>query len=331
MSLNETERRSLVGCALRADVEGPGFRLIGRAASFNVLSELGIPAPGCREKLLPGCFSKSLQRADTVYCLHNHNNDLPLGKTGAGLELSEDARGLNFRVQLNPAVELHKSIHALTLQGVISSCSFSFRCTDEGWGNEVDDTGESVSVRYIREATLLDVSVLSALPAYGGNSTAVAARNANSAPTADLRARLAEMDRDIANHERLHTIDLAILADQKRAIDDDQNEDDDQDNDYQNALDDFASGRFRAIGASDNFIYAISNEDNDLEEENCYRIGYKTFADKSIKIVGDAKRLRLEDVCSAAPRWFDKIFESRANQRLEQKRRLRNLAGIVSR
>src|SRR5712672_955731 len=78
---NKKEYRSLA-TSLRTEPTEK-FTLVGTAASYNVLSkDLG----GYRERLAPGCFTRSLQSDADVLCLFNHGmkNDTVLGRSSNG-------------------------------------------------------------------------------------------------------------------------------------------------------------------------------------------------------------------------------------------------------
>ena len=74
--------------------------IAGHAAVFDKLSEdLG----GFREKIAPGAFQRSIDKAPKrdIYALWQHQSDKPLGRAGNGtLRLIEDKRGL--AVEIDP-------------------------------------------------------------------------------------------------------------------------------------------------------------------------------------------------------------------------------------
>jgi HK97 family phage prohead protease len=170
------ERRSFAG-ELRA-ADATKFEISGYAASFGVLSrDLG----GFKERLAPGCFKRSLAAGDDVKALFNHDANVILGRRENGtLEVSEDERGLKFRVRLNPASQQHRDIYASVQRGDISQCSFAFTVRDdaEDWEDAEDEQGKRFIRRTIRECNLMDVSAVT-YPAYSeNNATSVQARSA---------------------------------------------------------------------------------------------------------------------------------------------------------
>jgi hypothetical protein len=158
------------------------FVLTGTAASYNALSkDLG----GFRERLVPGCFTRSLQSPDSdVVFTFNHGmkNDSVFGRTSAGtLQLTDSPQGLNFRCQLDANQQSHRDLHASVKRGDISECSFAFALdgdNGDAFDDAKDEEGRSVIRRTVRCAKLFDVSAVTH-PAYGGNSTAVSARSAD--------------------------------------------------------------------------------------------------------------------------------------------------------
>jgi HK97 family phage prohead protease len=173
----QIEKRSFAG-ELRADA-GAKFEVSGYAASFNTLSrDLG----GFREQLAPGCFKRSLAEGTDVKCLFNHDANVVLGRVGnKTLAVSEDARGLKFTCQLNPASQQHRDIYESVKRGDVSQCSFAFTVRDgaEDWDNAEDERGAKFARRTIREVNLLDVSAVT-YPAYSApGATSVQARAAD--------------------------------------------------------------------------------------------------------------------------------------------------------
>jgi HK97 family phage prohead protease len=172
------ERRSFAG-ELRA-ADAAKFEVSGYAASFNTLSrDLG----GFREQLAPGCFKRSLAEGTDVKCLFNHDANVVLGRVGnKTLSVSEDARGLKFTCQLNPASQQHRDIYESVKRGDVSQCSFAFQVRsteDEEWDEDKDERGSRFVRRTIRNCDLLDVSAVT-YPAYSeGNATSVQARSAD--------------------------------------------------------------------------------------------------------------------------------------------------------
>jgi HK97 family phage prohead protease len=156
------------------------FALVGYASVFNTLSHnLG----GFRETIKPGTYSRSIREKADVKALFNHAPDNILGRTKSGtLTLSEDARGLKFRCQLDKNSQAHRDLYSAVKRGDIDECSFAFTVPAGGqqWAPGKDpETGEDCAIRTISDVDLIDVSVVT-YPAYP--NTAAGARNQRSKP-----------------------------------------------------------------------------------------------------------------------------------------------------
>lgn len=92
--------------------------------------------------------------------MFNHNWDNVLGRTKSGtLRLLEDAKGLNFHVDL-PDTSVARDLSASMERGDINQCSFGFYVTEETWDYSVEP-----ALRTIKEVDLYEISVVS-IPAY---------------------------------------------------------------------------------------------------------------------------------------------------------------------
>ena len=157
----KTEQRSFRS-ELRTEISGDKRYLVGRAASFGVMSK---DLAGFREILAPNCFDDALSAPDAdVLATINHDNNLLLGRTASGtLRLTSDAQGLNYKVLL-PATTYASDLAALCNRGDISQSSFAFTVEpgDDEWSLTTDpETGEKVPLRTInRIRHLYDVSVV---------------------------------------------------------------------------------------------------------------------------------------------------------------------------
>jgi len=153
---------------------GDEFALVGYAAMFDNWSKnLG----GFVERVAPGAFVRSLRAQADVKALFNHQPDNILGRTKSGtLVLTQDEKGLRFRVQLNRNSQQHRDLYESVQRGDIDECSFAFTVPSGGddWADGSDpETGESCAMRTLKDVDLLDVSVVT-YPAY--NATSVGAR-----------------------------------------------------------------------------------------------------------------------------------------------------------
>ena len=126
--------------------------------------ELG---PGLVERVTPGAFSRSI-RSDDVRALLNHDPSALLGRTKSGtLTLSEDGRGLRYRITL-PSTQLGKDVGVLVGRGDLTGASFGFEVIKAEHGRD-----GRLDVRWLRQVRLFDVSIVS-FPAYTGTSAEIA-------------------------------------------------------------------------------------------------------------------------------------------------------------
>jgi HK97 family phage prohead protease len=169
-------RRFVVGAELRASKSEKGLTIVARAVKYGALSLPNVPAPGCVERIAPGCFAKSLANNDEVVALVNHDPSQILGRTRNGsLQLLDDENSLRFAVRLNPNVQAHRDVHALVSDGTLSECSFAFSDVQDEWSDGSDDRGNRCKVRTIRSAKIHDVSIVTNA-AYSGGATDAQAR-----------------------------------------------------------------------------------------------------------------------------------------------------------
>lgn len=146
------------------EVRAVGRRLEGLAAPYNVTAHIA----GFDERLLPGAFRDSLAERRDVLALFDHDERRVLARTRAGsLRLAETSRGLEFEADLpatswaNDALELVRSNNAGGM-----SFGFTVRPAGERW---IKNTRE------LRALDLMEISVVSAWPAY--SATEVFARS----------------------------------------------------------------------------------------------------------------------------------------------------------
>lgn len=171
------DKRISIDAELRASGSGDQYVLEGRAIKYNSLSKsLG----GFREKIAPGCFRADLATADhDCVALRDHDPSQILGRESNGtLTLTDSNDGLRFRIQLNPAVQAHRDLHALVKDGTLHECSFAFGVEspdDEEWEKGTDERGKRIAIRTVKRAKLFDVSVVTN-PAYGNDATSAQAR-----------------------------------------------------------------------------------------------------------------------------------------------------------
>lgn len=167
------ERRA----AAEFTLSGSGRRLGGYAAVFH--SEARIA--DFRELIRPGAFTESLRTRQDILALVDHDTSRVLARTKSGtLELSEDAKGLRFELSL-PATQAGRDVLALAERGDLGGASFGFLVREGGeqWNG---------NTRELTAVDLMEISIVSAWPAYP--DTTVAARSRPSARLAMARRYL---------------------------------------------------------------------------------------------------------------------------------------------
>ena len=161
----------------------------GYFATFGTMShDLGF-----REVLQQGCFSESL-KDNPVACFRDHDAQMLLGKMQSGtLEVSEDQKGLAFRVKL-PDTSYANDLVSLMERGDSYECSFGFAPLPDGEIWSQLPNGEIL--RTITNAVLFEGSILTGNAAAYPNTSA----NLRSCP-ADIRSKLKRDDEDAENDD----------------------------------------------------------------------------------------------------------------------------------
>jgi len=178
--------RSSFDAELRVGASDDAMVIEGRAISYNKVSSTYI-APGCREKIAPGCFRGSIGKSDVV-ALVNHDSSQILGRTSNGtLKLDDSGDALRFSIRLNPNVQAHRDIHSLVKDGTLHGCSFAFFSDEDDWENGIDEDGKRCRIRTVKRGRLQDVSVVT-VPAYGNGATDAQARSAENVSDDDTSA-----------------------------------------------------------------------------------------------------------------------------------------------
>jgi uncharacterized protein len=183
------EQRILAVPDLQVRAEGDGKPPVieGYAAVFNqpsvVMSDWAMG--GFREFVAPGAFKKTLSDGADVRALVNHNPDYVLGRTKSGtLSLREDGHGLHMEIH-PPATRWAEDLITTMQRGDIDGSSFGFQAIRDRWGQGQTPEGETIDERYVLEARLFDVSVVT-YPAYPQTESQV--RSAFAAAGLDMDA-----------------------------------------------------------------------------------------------------------------------------------------------
>lgn len=158
------ERRGLPNLELRSvEVAGKDVqRITGYAAVFDSEShDLG----GFIEVVRPGAFRDFLATEADVYALVQHDRSRLLGSTRGGtLELKEDAKGLQYQVDL-PDTQVARDLVVMMQRGDITGSSFGFVTREDRW--TTSDDPDKPELRELLKVDLLDVGpvVAEAYPA----------------------------------------------------------------------------------------------------------------------------------------------------------------------
>lgn len=181
---NKAERRFAKIEIREKDGEAKSRTIRGYAAVFNSDAEI---SEWFTERIAPGAFDEVLK--DDVRALFNHDPNLPLARTGAGLTLSVDSTGLLYEFE-SPNTTLGNDLLENIRSGVIKESSFSFSIKEEKW--EDMGKGKPNKRTILKFAKIYDVSPVT-YPAYA--DTTVATRSLKTIQESHLKD-LAEMDLD---------------------------------------------------------------------------------------------------------------------------------------
>lgn len=109
------------------------------------------------EQIEPKVFERALMKADNVDLLFNHDRNRKLGSVVDGnLELFEDAIGLRAICTVEDEEVIRKAQN-----NELRGWSFGFICNEDSW-----EEREGINRRYVKDLSLLEVSILDKTPAY---------------------------------------------------------------------------------------------------------------------------------------------------------------------
>ena len=117
-----------------------------------------------REQIVPKAFQRSLEKAENVDILLNHDKNRKLGSTAEGtLELFEDNIGLRAIATITDAEVIEKA-----KRNELRGWSFGFYSVKDRW----EDIEEGVQRRYVEDLELTEVSIVdnTKVPAYSATS-----------------------------------------------------------------------------------------------------------------------------------------------------------------
>lgn len=175
----EIERR-----AAELEVRAKGRTLEGYAAVFNTRAKIS----DFDEIIQAGAFAATLADATDKLALVDHAPTQLLGRTrNKSLDLSEDTRGLHFRIQL-PKTTLADDMLALAEAGSLGGASFGFRATKDVW------TRGATMLRTLHSVALAEISIVHAFPAYPQTSVSARALGHVADTPLTRRIRLLELE-----------------------------------------------------------------------------------------------------------------------------------------
>lgn len=140
MKKTKKERRVItatVKVERRGDSDIP--TLVGYAAKFDQVTDIG---GFFNEVIRKGAFTGTIEDKDDVRALHNHDQNIVLGRTGPGtLRLKEDETGL--RVEIDPPdTQQARDLMVSIDRGDIDQMSFGFTVEEEKWNRGGADEPE---------------------------------------------------------------------------------------------------------------------------------------------------------------------------------------------
>ncbi len=146
---------------IRLENRGSARRLVGYAARYGVVADLG----PFRERIAAGAFSESLAETTgeggDILALLDHDPSRVLGRTRSKtLALDDDEKGLAFEIAV-PDTSAGRDALALAERGDLGGASIGFF---------VEQEARDGDVRVVKRAKLLEISVVSAWPAYAETS-----------------------------------------------------------------------------------------------------------------------------------------------------------------
>lgn len=142
---------------LRLESRAGQRRLVGYAARYGVVADLG----RFKERIAPGAFAGSIGESADIIALLDHDLARVLGRTRSKtLRLDDDDKGLAFEIAV-PDTSAGRDALALAERGDLGGCSVGFI---------VEEEARDADIRVVKRARLLEISIVSSWPAYGGTT-----------------------------------------------------------------------------------------------------------------------------------------------------------------
>jgi hypothetical protein len=156
----EIEKR--FAAEISTETRGQSRRLIGYAARYGAVADIG---GRFREKIAPGAFAGSLRtgsgESEDIVALLDHDPSRILGRTRSKtLTLADEEDGLYFDIAV-PETTAGRDALALAERGDLGGASIGFI---------VEEEAREKDVRIVKRARLLEISIVSSWPAYGGTT-----------------------------------------------------------------------------------------------------------------------------------------------------------------
>lgn len=141
--------------------------LVGYAAVFNSPSvEMGW-VDTFTESIVPGAFSRTLEKNKDVRALLDHQTGMIIARTKNGtLSLEQDEVGLKVRITPVPTEDGKKAVEWVR-SGLVDAMSFGFEAVSDKWG-----VRNGKQHRELLDVNLFEVSLV-AFPAYPATSIGV--------------------------------------------------------------------------------------------------------------------------------------------------------------
>ena len=128
------------------------------------------------ERVSAGAFGRAISRGSNIRMMFNHERDI--GGTGTGeIKLTEDAIGLRAEADITDS-----EVRQAAEQGKLRGWSFGFTQPKDNY----EDAGNGIYRRSLSDFELVEVSILTKMPAYFGTSVEI--RAADTAEEIERRA-----------------------------------------------------------------------------------------------------------------------------------------------
>lgn len=169
------------------------------------------------ERIMPGVFTRALDKGNDVDLLAEHDSSKLLASTKNGsLSLSEDDNGLFMEARISPT-SWGKDYHQLIQDGLLTNMSFGMSVGKDKWEKRTDGTYE----RSIEDINLVEVSVVKN-PAYVQSTIQARSIDVIDEPTINLTEEpIMDKEKQLkelrAQMEALETEVRATPADEVRA------------------------------------------------------------------------------------------------------------------